>query len=162
MTSTEHLDWRREGPGWPRHGTSRFVQAGDLSWHVQIAGAGPVVVLVHGTASSTHSWRDVATILDGHCTTIAMDLPGHGFTSAPRRSDGWSLRGMARAMGALIDVLGQKPALVVGHSAGAAILVEAALLGVLVPPRIVSVNGALLPFKGIARHMFPALPGCSS
>ena len=154
---SEPLDWQRDGPGWPRAATSRFVEAAGLRWHVQTAGTGPVVLLVHGTAASTHSWRDVTAALEARATVVAMDLPGHGFTTAPQRSAGWSLAGMAEAIGGLVAVLGVTPRLVVGHSAGAAILVEAALAGRLTPTRIISINGALLPFPGVGRHLFPVL-----
>ena len=51
------------GARWPRLAeseSSRFVEAADLRWHVQQMGAGPVLLLLHGTGASTHSWRALA------------------------------------------------------------------------------------------------------
>jgi len=44
---------------WPNHEISRMVEAAGMRWHVQQAGSGPVLLLLHGTGASAHSWRDV-------------------------------------------------------------------------------------------------------
>jgi magnesium chelatase accessory protein len=149
--------WNVEGRDWPLRQHSRFVEAGGLRWHVQMLGAGPVVLLLHGTGAATHSWRDLAPLLAHGFTVVAPDLPGHAFTSAARHG-ARSLPGYARLVGALLAALGVTPALVVGHSAGAAIALRMALDGHLAPTApIVSLNGALLPFPGPAARLFPAL-----
>lgn len=147
-------EWNREGLGWPNREASRFVRAGGLRWHVQIAGAGPVVLLLHGTGAATHSWRGVLPLLAEHFTVVAPDLPGHGFTDPlpPRPKP---LPAMATAVAALAAELALPPALVVGHSAGAAVACRAVLDGGLGPKAIVSLNGALLPFPGPAATLFP-------
>lgn len=143
------LVWERDGCDWPHRDASRFVRAGGLRWHVQQLGRGPVVLLLHGTGSATHSWRGLAPLLAKELSVVAPDLPGHGFTEAPPASE-LSLPGMARALHGLLDVLGRSPALVVGHSAGAAIACRMALDG-LVPARLlVGLNAALLPMRGLA------------
>ena len=150
------LDWRRDGPAWPNHEASRFVRAAGLDWHVQEAGAGPVLLLAHGTGASTHSWRDLLPELARHFRVVAPDLPGHGFTTRPPM---WrmSLAGMAADLTALIDALPVRPDVVIGHSAGAAILCRAVLDGGMAPRGIVSLNGALLAFRGLAGHVFSPL-----
>ena len=47
--------------------------------------------------------------------------------------------------------------LVIGHSAGAAILGRMALDRVIAPDLIVGINGALLPFRGVAGNLFGPL-----
>ena len=147
-------DWEREGLDWPNREASRFVQAGGLRWHVQRMGQGPVLLLVHGTGSATHSWRDLAPRLAERFTVVAPDLPGHGFTQSPPKAAGLSLPGMAGGLAALLDALGTKPDLAVGHSAGAAILARLCLDGAIAPRALVSLNGALLPLRGLAAHWF--------
>jgi len=145
---TDRLIWQRDGRDWPNREASRFVQAAGLRWHVQVMGRGPVVLLLHGTGASTHSWRALAPILAGSFTVVAPDLPGHGFTDAP---PGFrlSLPGMARSVGELLRVLDLQPVLAAGHSAGAAILVRMCLDGTLALRYLVSLNGALLPMHGL-------------
>ena len=136
--------WDREGRDWPNREASRFVNAAGLRWHVQVAGQGPDLLLVHGTAAATHSWRDILPILATRFRVIAPDLPGHGFTDRPPPQR-LSLPGMASSLAALLQVLGARPVLAAGHSAGAAMLLRLALDGRIAPEVVVSLNGALLP-----------------
>jgi magnesium chelatase accessory protein len=147
-------NWQIEGKGWPNAEASRFVTAGGLKWHVQVMGAGPVLLLLHGTAAATHSWRDLAPLLAEHFTVVAPDLPGHGFTSPLNRP---TPVGVATAVAALMEALHLAPALTVGHSAGAAIALTMADKGLARPQAIVSLGGALLPFPGMAGKLFPAM-----
>ena len=146
--------WNVEGKDWPNAQASRFVAAGGVDWHVQVMGQGPAVLLLHGTASATHSWRDLAPLLAEHMTVIAPDLPGHGFTSALRRA---SPTRVSVALAALMDALGIAPALTVGHSVGAAIALTMAEKHLARPQAIVSLGGALLPFPGLAGKLFPSM-----
>jgi magnesium chelatase accessory protein len=107
-------------------------------------GSGPTLLLVHGTGSATHSWRDLAPLLARHFTVIAADLPGHGFTAKPPVC-GMSLPGMAEGLTALLRMLEVQPALVAGHSAGAPILARMCLDGAIAPAGLISLNGAFLP-----------------
>jgi magnesium chelatase accessory protein len=146
------LDWTRDGADWPNRASSRFVHAGGLDWHVQVMGSGDPLLLVHGTGASTHSWRDLMPILARHFTVVAPDLPGHGFTSAPppRRQ---SMPGMARGVQALLAALGLSPVAAAGHSAGAAIVVRMSLDDMMAPRTVVSLNGALMPWGGVAARV---------
>jgi magnesium chelatase accessory protein len=157
---SELLNWNRDGGGWPNRSASRFVEAGGLTWHIQVLGdvtaARPVLLLVHGTGASTHSWRDLAPLLAAHFTLVMLDLPGHGFTSSPGASR-MNLPDMAGAIAALMDHLQLRPDLVVGHSAGAALLVRMCLDQRISPRLLISLNGALLPFGGIAGVVFSPL-----
>lgn len=141
---------------WPNRGASRFIRAGGVRWHVQQLGVGPPLLLIHGTGSATHSWRELAPILAGRFRVIAPDLPGHGFSSAGGASV-YTIDGMAAALGDLLAELDVAPGLALGHSAGAAILVRMGLDGVMAPRAIVSVNGALLPLSGFPRWLFAPL-----
>lgn len=150
------LQWDKDAADWPNRDASRFVEAAGFTWHVQKAGDGPPLLLLHGTGASTHSVAVLAQRLARNFTVVAPDLPGHGFTGKARRDD-VSLPGMSRALGALLAVLSFRPAIVVGHSAGAAVLVRMALDRVIDPKCIVSINGALLPLAGLAGRMFSPL-----
>lgn len=133
--------------------SAKNVLAGGLNWNVVEAGKGPVVLLVHGTAASVHSWRDVIPLLAETHRVIAMDLPGHGGTKYRSTAD-LSLEGMGNGVVALVRALGFSPDVVVGHSAGAAILAWACAHKYLSPETYVSFNGAFYPFAGIAGSLF--------
>jgi magnesium chelatase accessory protein len=117
-------------------------------------GAGPVVLLIHGTGAATHSWRDVMPLLARDFTVVAPDLPGHGFTSSIGRA---SPVNVATALAALVEQLGLPPVLTVGHSAGAAIALTMVDKNLARPQAVVSLGGALLPFPGMAGKLFPTM-----
>jgi len=148
------LDWQTDGADWPNRDYSGFVEAGGLTWHVQRMGSGPVALLIHGTGASTHSWRDLAPRLAQRFTVIAPDLPGHAFTGRPASRD-LSLTNMSGLVCKLVEALDLRPEIVIGHSAGAAVALRMALDKCVSPAAIVSLNGALFPFSGVARHVFP-------
>ena len=133
--------------------SERFVHAGGVKWRIAEAGKGPAILLVHGTASSLHSWRDVMPVLAASHHVVAMDLPGHGGTGM-RSSRDLSLDGMASGIATLCETLGLLPVVAAGHSAGAAILVRMSATGRLTPKTLVSFNGAFYPFGGAAGSLF--------
>ena len=148
--------WDVEGRDWPNRAHSRFVEVGRIRWHVQVMGAGPVVLLLHGTGAATHSWRDVAPRLAQYFTVVAPDLPGHGFTSG-RPPGGLSMASMARADAEWIAAQDMSPQMIVGHSAGAAIALRMVGDGLATPSALIGLNAAVLPFPGLAARIFPTL-----
>jgi magnesium chelatase accessory protein len=150
------LVWNKDGKNWPNRDASSFVQAAGIRWHVQRMGQGPPLLLIHGTGAATHSWRGLLPILAQQFAIVAPDLPGHGFTQSPpaRRL---SLPGMASDLGQLLRTLDFKPDIVVGHSAGAAILARMCLDRKIAPRLLVSLNGAFMPFGGVAHHLLSPL-----
>jgi len=139
-------DWTNEGYDWPNRRFSRFLTVGDMTWHVQTAGTGPAILLLHGTAGGTHSWRDYVLPLSEHYTVIAPDLPGHGFSTQPPGT-GMTLAGMATRLTALQATLGIQAQYIAGHSAGAAIGAQLCLDHPGVYKNLVSLNGALMPWR---------------
>ena len=157
---SRRLDWSTDGRDWPAREHSTFVEAGGLRWHVQRAAPSarglPRLLLVHGTGASTHTWRGLLPLVEGRVDWLAMDLPGHAFTSMPAASR-LTLPGMARALEALLEALHFRPDVAIGHSAGAAIVVRMALDGALPGAVLGAVNGAFLPFGGVAAPVFGPL-----
>jgi magnesium chelatase accessory protein len=143
---------------------SSFIETPKLRWHVQWAKhpkpQASSILLLHGTGASTHSWRQLIPLLSDHYTVMAIDFPGHGFTSMPQASDVatlFSIPGMAAGVSELLTQMKIKPDIVVGHSAGAAVACMLTLDGHLKPQRLVSLNGALLPLDGVAGQVFSPL-----
>jgi magnesium chelatase accessory protein len=64
---------------------------------------------------------------------------------------------MAQGVAALLRDIGVQPAVLIGHSAGAAIAARMALDGTPGVSAIVSLNGALLPLHGLAGQVFSPL-----
>ena len=157
--SRRYPEWTIDGQDWPNHPASRFVEADRYKWHVQRMGpkkaGAPVCLLLHGTGAATHSWRDLMPLLARDYDVIAVDLPGHGFTR-PTTARQVSLPKMAASVGLLLEEMEASPAIIVGHSAGAAIGLQLMLDKCWKIP-LVGLNPALMPFPGLAAKLFPQL-----
>jgi magnesium chelatase accessory protein len=138
----------------PRSG---FVEAAGLRWFVQQAGhGGATLLLLHGTGASVHSFAALMPLLAERCRLVAIDLPGHGQTDRAPAAQ-LSLPGMGQAVATLLDVLGVRPDIAVGHSAGAALAVRMVLDGHIAPREIVAINGAFLPYGGVLAPLLSPL-----
>lgn len=85
-------------------------------------GQGEVLMLLHGMAGSSASWRSVIRPLSRQFRVVAPDLPGHGESTKPR-SD-YSLGAFAVLLRDLLDELGVTAATIVGHSLGGGIAMQ--------------------------------------
>lgn len=150
------MNWDDARGFWPNAGHSRFVDAAGRRWHLQDAGRGPVMLMLHGAGASTHSWRDLLPDLAQDFRVVALDLPGHGF-SGPGPSGRCGLPQMSADIMALLAAQSLAPDVIVGHSAGAAVGLRLALDLPRPPRAVVCVNAALENFSGPARSVFPAL-----
>ncbi len=144
-------DWASAKRDWPNAEKSRFVRSGAINWHVQIDGPedAPALLLIHGTGSASHSFREMLPLLAKSFRVIVPDLPGHGFTDA-RSDEALSLPGMAKALGDLCTALEIEPCFGVGHSAGTAVLIQMALEEQASFDLIIGINSALTPIEGNA------------
>jgi pimeloyl-ACP methyl ester carboxylesterase len=112
---------------------SRFVDVNGIRVHYKIAGRGkPAILLLHGFAASTFSWREVMDPLSEFGTVIAFDRPAFGLTERPLPGDWegespYSPESQADLTVGLIDALEIHRAVLVGHSAGGAIAILTAL-----------------------------------
>ncbi|MEO0325451.1 MAG: alpha/beta fold hydrolase, partial [Myxococcota bacterium] len=92
----------------------RTVGGVELAYHD--AGTGAPLVLLHGLGASALSWAPIFRGLALDRRVIVVDLPGHG-ESAPF-PDGFTLAGAGRAVAGLLEALGARDAVWVGHSMG--------------------------------------------
>ncbi|MCX6481611.1 MAG: alpha/beta fold hydrolase [Mycobacterium sp.] len=85
-------------------------------------GQGEVVLLLHGMAGSSATWRSVIGPLSRKYRVIAPDLIGHGQSAKPR-SD-YSLGAFAVFLRDLLDERGVTSATIVGHSLGGGVAMQ--------------------------------------
>jgi len=96
----------------------RFVAVAGQAVHVEQAGRGDAVLLLHGFGASSYAWRLVVPELARHHRVIAPDLNGFGWTQRPESLEAYALEGQARLVVGLLDELGVERVQVVGHSYG--------------------------------------------
>lgn len=129
------------------------------------AGEGPVVVLVHGMAGNSATWRHVMPALARRFTVVAPDLLGHGASAKPRAE--YSVSGHANLLHDLLTALGHERATLVGQSFGGGVVMQLAYQFPAHCERLVLVSsGGLgqevsLLLRGLsvpgAEHVFPML-----
>lgn len=114
---------------------SRFVEIDDLTVHYKVwgmpssattAGVDTAIVLLHGFGASTFSWREVAGPLSERLPVVAFDRPAFGLTERPLTWSGpdpYAPATQADLTVKLMDELGIKRAVLVGHSAGGTVAV---------------------------------------
>ncbi len=59
---------------------SRFLEIDKTKVHYKIEGSGPNLVLIHGTASSLHTWDEWTENLKQDFRVVRLDLPAFGIT----------------------------------------------------------------------------------
>lgn len=96
---------------------STFVQAGGMRVHVRDEGAGPPILLLHGTGASLHTWDGWAAELSKSHRVVRLDLQGFGLTG-PHPTGDYSVTAMAELVHAVSVALQVGPAVVAGNSMG--------------------------------------------
>jgi pimeloyl-ACP methyl ester carboxylesterase len=86
------------------------------------AGHGKVVLLIHGMAGSSATWRSVLPQLAKKYRVVAPDLLGHGESAKPRGD--YSLGAFAVWLRDFLDELGISRATVVGQSLGGGVAMQ--------------------------------------
>jgi pimeloyl-ACP methyl ester carboxylesterase len=86
------------------------------------AGRGHALLLIHGMAGSSATWREIIPQLAKKYRVIAPDLLGHGESAKPRGD--YSLGAFAVSLRDLLDELGVSRATVVGQSLGGGIAMQ--------------------------------------
>ncbi|MFI6149661.1 alpha/beta fold hydrolase [Streptomyces sp. NPDC051109] len=100
--------------------TTLSMEDGDI--HVRQDGprGAPVLLLIHGSASSTRSWDPMVPLLTASHRVVRIDLLGHGRSARPAESS-YAIPDQARRAGTALDRLGVEHTVVVGHSSGGAV-----------------------------------------
>ncbi len=86
------------------------------------AGHGPALLLIHGMAGSSYTWRAVIPQLSKRYRVIAPDLIGHGQSAKPRGD--YSLGAFAVWLRDLLDELGISRVTLVGQSLGGGVAMQ--------------------------------------
>lgn len=98
---------------------SRFVDIDGVRVHYRDEGAGPPLVLLHGTFASLHTWDGWVAELQDMYRCIRMDLPGFGLTGPWSRD--YTIDSYASFIEAFAATLDLDKFALAGHSFGGAI-----------------------------------------
>lgn len=124
--------------------THRTVQTNGINLHIAEAGEGPLVLLIHGFPESWYSWRhQLPALANAGYHAVATDVRGYGRSDAPAPIEAYSMKQMTADHAGVLDALGERTAVVVGHDWGAPIAWHCALL---YPERFRAVAALSVPY----------------
>lgn len=124
--------------------THRTIESNGIKLHIAEAGQGPPVVLVHGFPELWYSWRhQLPALAEAGYHAIAPDVRGYGGSDAPQAIEAYNMRNMTADVAGLLDALGERTAVVVGHDWGSPIAWNCALL---YPDRFSAVVAMSVPY----------------
>src|SRR5258705_5579805 len=141
------------------------VNNGAVELSVAVSGSGPLIVCAHGFPELWYSWRhQIAHLAALGFRLAALDVRGYGRSSKPTEIEAYTLRNLASDVVAVIDHIGDGPAILFGHDWGASIVWHTALLH---PEKIRAVAGLSVPFfpaeaRPSSRWRAPPTKGVSS
>lgn len=111
------------------------VSAEGVSIHYRVDGAqhhDPSIVLVHGYGADSNLWNEQVDHLALTRRVIRLDLAGHGLSGADRTD--WTMEAFGEDVRAVCDAVGTQRVVLVGHSMGGPVIIEAARL---MGPRVI-------------------------
>lgn len=98
------------------------VRSGDVTLHVEVAGEGPTLLLLHGWPDTAALWDEVLPLLVGAGFRVAAaDLRGCGRSDKPRDVDAYRMHHLVGDVAAIIEALGGEKVTLVGHDWGASL-----------------------------------------
>jgi pimeloyl-ACP methyl ester carboxylesterase len=100
--------------------THNFVEANGIRMHYVEAGQGPLVVMCHGFPESWYSWRhQIPALAQAGFRVVAPDQRGYGQTDRPDQIGQYSVFRLVGDIVGLVNALGERSAVIVGHDWGA-------------------------------------------
>jgi pimeloyl-ACP methyl ester carboxylesterase len=100
------------------------ITVGDADLYYEQRGAGtPALLFIHGFACTHDDWRHQTAALGAHRLTVACDLRGHGRSSG--EPDSCRIATFGKDVAALIDALNLSSVVLIGHSMGCRVALEA-------------------------------------
>lgn len=107
----------------------RVKRSPDIELAVTVAGAGPLLLLVHGFPESWYSWRHQIDVLAAAGYRVAaLHVRGYGHSSKPCEIAAYALTELAGDIAEVIRALDPTGAVLIGHDWGAMMVQTVAIL----------------------------------
>jgi pimeloyl-ACP methyl ester carboxylesterase len=113
------------------------ISVNDVKINYNVTGDGePALVFIHGWSCDSDYWRYQVDNFKDRFTVVTIDLAGHGESGLNRTH--YSMKAFGEDVKAVIKELNIKKAILIGHSMGGAVIIEAARL---MPEEIIGLVG---------------------
>ncbi len=124
-------------PAEPIIQTGQVASAEGIPIYYTLQGAGsPALVFVHGWSTDGSYWSEQLDNFARSYQVVAVDLAGHGQSGLGRER--WTMAAFGADVNAVVDKLGLQQVILIGHSMGGLVCVEAARL---MPGKVIGIIG---------------------
>ena len=96
----------------------------------------PALVFVHGWCCNSTFWEYQVPFFEKYYTVVTLDLAGHG--ESGKKRDGWTMNAFGRDVVAVVEELDLIDVILIGHSMGGRVVLEAAAM---LSERVIGVVG---------------------
>lgn len=139
----------------PAEGLPQLANSADgVHIEYRLYGSGePAIVLIHGWSCDANYWNAQIAPLKARYAVVAVDLAGHG-ASGKNRSD-WSMANYGEDVAAVVRQLPNRRIVLVGHSMGGTVALEATrrigdrVIGIIAVDALKSIGQPPMPQKQI-------------
>lgn len=108
----------------PRDGVARSRDGLEVHYHVEGQGD-PALVFVHCWACDRHLWDEQVAAFAPRHRVVTLDLGGHGDSGRTRTE--WTVPAFGEDVRAVVEAVDLRRAVLIGHSLGGPVILEAAL-----------------------------------
>jgi pimeloyl-ACP methyl ester carboxylesterase len=133
-------------------GAPAYAQSGKDNINTRVLGTqDPTLIFVHGYACALDDWDAQVKALSPRFRCVALDLPGHGVSAKPETV---SIATMGGAVEQVKERVGARASILVGHSMGCRVIIEAFLKPQSGVVGLVFVDGSIIggdPETGVQR-----------
>ena len=136
--------------GWALPAAHGQAAKGNINFRVT-GSQDPTLVFVHGYSCALDDWDAQVAALSPRFRCVALDLPGHGASAKPGTV---SIAALGSAVAQVKEEVGARSAVLIGHSMGCRVIVEALLQSPSGVAGLAFVDGSILggdPETGVQR-----------
>jgi pimeloyl-ACP methyl ester carboxylesterase len=113
------------------------ISADGVEIHYEVHGENqPALVFVHGWCCDRSYWQKQLSYFAPQYTVVLIDLAGHGASGANRQA--WTIPAFGQDVVSVIEQLGLRQSVLIGHSMGGPVIVETARQ---MPDRVIGLIG---------------------
>jgi len=107
----------------------RTIETNGITMHITEQGTGPLVILCHGFPELGYCWRhQMPALAHAGFHAVAPDQRGYGRTDCPERIEDYTIFHLVGDIVGLVEALGEKEAVIVGHDWGSTVAQHCALM----------------------------------
>jgi pimeloyl-ACP methyl ester carboxylesterase len=124
----------------------RTIRSNGINMRIAEMGKGQLVLMVHGWPESWYSWRhQMPALAAAGYHVVAPDMRGYGMSDKPTAVEDYDIHHLGTDLTGIVDAMGEKSAILVGHDWGAIVCWNSLLLH---PDRFSALAAMSVPYNG--------------